>query len=217
MFNYHGPFADVYYSLFEEYETLYAKSPEKFVEWKDIKTMTISEILDPSYGYIEVPDYVVYLFGLPIVQRMANLKQLSFTYLTLSGANHTRLEHSIGVFHLATKVFTSIRERLDDFSSENFEDLKVLLGCVALLHDIGHPSFGHSLDGLSGKLREIIRSGDRAGLITTGPKKLDTLLGQYIITQNEQMSEALKQVTRSKIKNPKIAEFFKEAVAQIVL
>lgn len=67
-------------------------------------------------------------------QRLRRIKQMAFTYLVYPGANHTRFEHSIGVFHLASELCRKLG--LNDDDSQ-----KVRL--FALLHDIGHLPFSH--------------------------------------------------------------------------
>ncbi|MEK6978966.1 MAG: HD domain-containing protein [Candidatus Micrarchaeota archaeon] len=67
-------------------------------------------------------------------QRLRRIKQMAFTYLVYPGANHTRFEHSIGVFHLASELCRKLGLSDDDAQ-------KVRL--FALLHDIGHLPFSH--------------------------------------------------------------------------
>ncbi|WP_456472745.1 HD domain-containing protein [Methanocaldococcus sp.] len=70
-------------------------------------------------------------------QRLRNIKQTGLTYLVYPSANHTRFEHSIGTLYLAGRM----GEKL------NIENLD-LLRVSALLHDIGHPPFSHTLEVL---------------------------------------------------------------------
>ncbi|ADG13671.1 HD domain-containing protein [Methanocaldococcus infernus] len=68
-------------------------------------------------------------------QRLRNIKQTGLTYLVYPSANHTRFEHSIGTLYVASRM----GEKL------GVEDLE-LLRVAALLHDIGHPPFSHTLE-----------------------------------------------------------------------
>jgi HD superfamily phosphohydrolase len=80
------------------------------------------------------------------VQKLSRIKQLGPTWLIYPGAVHTRLIHSLGVYHLSHKIIISLltrgaplsldREGIDDFL------------CASLLHDIGHFPYAHSLKEL---------------------------------------------------------------------
>ena len=68
------------------------------------------------------------------VQRLRGISQLGMANLVYPGANHTRFEHSLGVFHLAGLCARSLRLS---------EDQRKNLRGAALLHDIGHGPFSH--------------------------------------------------------------------------
>jgi putative nucleotidyltransferase with HDIG domain len=67
-------------------------------------------------------------------QRLRNIKQTGLTYLVYPSANHTRFEHSLGTMFIASKI------------SEKINADKELTRVSALLHDIGHPPFSHTLE-----------------------------------------------------------------------
>jgi len=66
-----------------------------------------------------------------------DIKQLGFAHLVFPGAHHTRLEHSLGTYHMAFKAAEQIN--LD-------KDEKEIITCAAFLHDIGHGPFSHTLE-----------------------------------------------------------------------
>ncbi len=72
----------------------------------------------------------------PHFQRLRYIRQVGFLYLTYPGANHTRLEHSIGTM----KVTRDICEVLGIDNEE--------LVMSALLHDIGHTPFSHQSEDI---------------------------------------------------------------------
>ncbi|RZN63177.1 HD domain-containing protein [Methanonatronarchaeum sp. AMET6-2] len=90
-------------------------------------------IKDPVHGYIPVEDFVLDLVDTSVVQRLRRIKQLGFSYLVYPGANHTRFEHSLGAYHLACEVCSSL-------GIEGCREIKA----AALLHDIGHGPFSHT-------------------------------------------------------------------------
>src|SRR5699024_10958542 len=68
-------------------------------------------------------------------------KQLGTTYLTFHGAEHSRFNHSLGVYEIVRRMINKF-ERYDDWNSEE----RLLCLCAALLHDLGHGPFSHSFE-----------------------------------------------------------------------
>jgi HD superfamily phosphohydrolase len=75
----------------------------------------------------------------PEIQRLYNIKQLGFAHLVFPGAHHTRLEHSLGTYYMAFKAAQKLN--LDEKEKET-------IACAALLHDIGHGPFSHTLESI---------------------------------------------------------------------
>jgi len=94
-------------------------------------------IRDPIHDYIELDDLALALIETPQVQRLRRIKQLGFSNLVYPGANHTRFEHSLGVYHLAKHLVKQVDE----------QQRNELLA-AALLHDIGHGPFSHATEDL---------------------------------------------------------------------
>lgn len=92
---------------------------------------------DPIYGYIDVNGCALDIVNSPFFQRLRHVKQLAFSYLTFHGAQHTRFEHSLGVYHLAKQLVAQFD--IDKAVEEEF--------CLAaLLHDIGHHPYSHAFE-----------------------------------------------------------------------
>lgn len=96
-------------------------------------------IRDPIHGDIKIEDVFLDLIEAPEVQRLYNIKQLGFAHLVFPGAHHTRLEHSLGTYHLACQIAEKLGLTRDE---------KKLISCAAILHDIGHGPFSHTLESL---------------------------------------------------------------------
>jgi hypothetical protein len=92
---------------------------------------------DPIHGFIELSDLLEELINTPEVQRLAWIRQTGLTSLVYPGANHTRLEHSLGVAFVAGQI----AEHLGLSQKE-----KDLIQAVGLLHDIGHTPMSHALE-----------------------------------------------------------------------
>ena len=61
----------------------------------------MKQIYDPVHGFIQLTPLMIKIIDTPEFQRLRDLKQLGATYLVFPSATHTRLEHSLGVAHLA--------------------------------------------------------------------------------------------------------------------
>lgn len=96
-------------------------------------------IRDSIHGNIKIDGIFLELMALPELQRLQWIKQLGFTHLVYPGANHTRLEHSLGTFCVAKKMAEAL--------GLTPIDTKVV-SIAGLLHDIGHGPFSHTLEYL---------------------------------------------------------------------
>jgi HD superfamily phosphohydrolase len=74
-------------------------------------------------------------------QRLRRIKQLGLGLYTYQGAEHSRFTHSLGAFHLMTRVLDRFEERY----SINPED-RIAARAAALLHDVGHGPFSHVME-----------------------------------------------------------------------
>ncbi len=96
-------------------------------------------IKDSVHDYIEVEGVAADLIDTPAVQRLRRVRQLSTVRLVYPSANHTRFEHSLGVYHLARAA----ADRLDLPDEEAGR-----VHAAALLHDVGHGPYGHQTEGV---------------------------------------------------------------------
>ena len=61
-------------------------------------------IRDPIHGDIKLEGLFLDLLETPEIQRLYNIKQLGLAHLVFPGAHHTRLEHSLGTYYMASKA-----------------------------------------------------------------------------------------------------------------
>lgn len=105
------------------------------------------QIKDPVHGYIELDrELVDRIVDTRPFQRLRYIRQLSATHLVYPGANHTRFEHSLGVYHLGRTVFKNLRTQsyfTHKMTTAGLDEIQRTLECACLLHDIGHPPFSH--------------------------------------------------------------------------
>lgn len=98
---------------------------------------------DPVHRYIHVRDQVIWdLIATKEFQRLRRIRQLGTTYLVFHGAEHSRFNHSLGVYEIVRRITDDVfRGR-----SEWDEQERLLILCAALLHDLGHGPFSHAFE-----------------------------------------------------------------------
>lgn len=97
---------------------------------------------DPVHRYVHVRDRVIWdLIAAPEFQRLRRIKQLGTSNLTFHGAEHSRFNHSLGVYEIVRRIIYNFQGK-DHWN----DDERLLCLCAALLHDLGHGPFSHSFE-----------------------------------------------------------------------
>ena len=115
---------------------------------KSERKMPKKVIRDPVHGYITVSEDLCRAFvDTPLFQRLRSIEQTSMRWL-FPGGRHDRFIHSLGVYHLAVRLYAALKENSDD-------DIKAILAkpelentfvIAALMHDCGHAPFSHTTE-----------------------------------------------------------------------
>src|SRR5438105_10038224 len=108
------------------------------------------EVRCPVHGFIPISDWEREIINQPAFQRLRRIRQLGWTDQVYPGAMHTRFEHSLGVMHMATRLYEAIVGRSYDvlkdelaYNDDGLRRDKALVRLTALLHDVGHGPFSH--------------------------------------------------------------------------
>jgi HD superfamily phosphohydrolase len=80
----------------------------------------------------------------PQIQRMRGIRQLGLAHLLYPSANHTRFEHSLGVAHMADQIMNAVAKSKNGDSLQPEE--RRFTRALAIVHDVGHVPFGHTLE-----------------------------------------------------------------------
>ena len=97
-------------------------------------------IKDSVHDHIQVEGVAAALLDTEPVQRLRHIKQLGTVHLVYPSANHTRFEHSLGVYHLADRALSHLG--IDGVQAERVR-------AAALLHDVGHGPYSHNVEDVT--------------------------------------------------------------------
>ncbi|WP_017756657.1 HD domain-containing protein [Calidifontibacillus oryziterrae] len=97
---------------------------------------------DPVHRYVHVRDRLIWdLIGTAEFQRLRRIRQLGTSFFTFHGAEHSRFNHSLGVYEVIRRIIENFQGR------EHWDNNERLLSLsAALLHDVGHGPFSHSFE-----------------------------------------------------------------------
>ncbi len=98
-------------------------------------------IRDAVHGDIELGALEMELIDTPEFQRLRGIKQLGTACLVYPSALHTRFEHSLGTAWMAHRLVDVVRVKTAVSDAE-----ESVIRAAALLHDITHIPFGHTLE-----------------------------------------------------------------------
>jgi uncharacterized protein len=99
---------------------------------------------DAVHGDLDFTDDELAVIDTGTFQRLRQIKQLGAACLVYPSATHTRFEHSLGACGVAKKMVAAIRRNCGE-KSISAEDER-LIGIYALVHDITHIPFGHTIE-----------------------------------------------------------------------
>ncbi|WP_127588651.1 HD domain-containing protein [Paenibacillus koleovorans] len=107
---------------------------------------------DPVHKYIYVQDQPIWdLINTREFQRLRRIRQLGTSFMTFHGAEHSRFTHSLGVYEVARKIISQFERNA---YSEWPREERLLALSAALMHDIGHGPFSHSVERVFGTHHE---------------------------------------------------------------
>lgn len=101
----------------------------------------------PELDNVPLTAAVVAVIDHPHFQRLRRVRQLGPTWLVYPGAVHTRFEHAIGVYGTATRYLRSLLQLERVRHGLDAVDVRTVLA-AALLHDVGHYPFAHTLEAI---------------------------------------------------------------------
>ncbi len=109
-------------------------------------------VKDPVHKDIELTQTDIEIIDTTQFQRLRYIKQLGPAIFVYPSAQHSRFEHSLGTVYTAQRIIDAINRNVNGNTELDSRDI-YLIRLVALLHDLVHLPFGHTLED-EGKLFE---------------------------------------------------------------
>lgn len=147
----------------------------------------LHEVRDAVHVFVEFDEDERRVINSPAFQRLQHIHQLALTYKVYPGATHRRFEHSLGVMHLAGRIYDvitrpdkitdAVRETMPAPTQSDHGYWRTVVRMAALCHDMGHLPFSHAAE------RELLPEGVDHERIT------------WDIVNSEPMTEILASIT----------------------
>jgi HD superfamily phosphohydrolase len=89
---------------------------------------------------------------------------MGLAFLDFPGLTHSRLEHSIGVMHVADQLFQATRQNgrtpkaFDAARPGPVDPIRQAVRLAALFHDLGHPPFSHAVEATFKRFPALLES-----------------------------------------------------------
>lgn len=125
---------------------------------KEARTLLdpVDVIRDPLHGDIRLTSFERALIDSKEFQRLRNINQLAMTVIAYPSAVHNRFIHSLGTLHVCSEMIATCNENaevygrlatmVDAIPVRVNSYATVLARLCALLHDMAHVPFGHTLE-----------------------------------------------------------------------
>lgn len=173
---------------------------------------------DSIHGFVNLSYFAVRVIDTPQFQRLRYIKQLGTCSFVFPNAVHTRFEHSIGTYNVASECLNTIvlntePELIDEYLA-NIPELNgyfqrrynnkihvldeyvcELIKIAALCHDIGHGPFSHVFDDY------FIQSTDKKDIFGASHEERSGILIEQIIKQDPELSSIIHDNEIQFIKN----------------
>jgi HD superfamily phosphohydrolase len=145
---------------------------------------------DPVHRYVHVREELIWdLINSAEFQRLRRIKQLGTSYFTFHGGEHSRFNHSLGVYEIMRRILETFEGRI-----LLSEEEKLLCLCAALLHDVGHGPFSHSFEKVFRYDHE-----DWTRAILTGDTEINLILRRMGDSFPQKVSEVIAKTYENKL------------------
>lgn len=116
-------------------------------------------IHDTLWGTQLLAKHEIAIIDTPLIQRLRQIRQTAFAYLTYPSSLHSRFEHTIGVMSQCTRLGNALHSKYrEKVTPETIANVRL----SALLHDCGHGPFSHTSEEIYRflpEMRELTKPG----------------------------------------------------------
>jgi HD superfamily phosphohydrolase len=119
------------------------------VDTNELEKSRVRSIRDPIHGDIQLDPIESAIVDTRIFQRLRYIRQNGLLHLVFPGAVHTRFAHSLGTMDIARRVAESLFGPMRHSATKAIEYLSQAFRLAALLHDVGHCAFSHSIEHIT--------------------------------------------------------------------
>lgn len=163
---------------------------------------------DPVHDYVHIRDHVILdLIETREFQRLRRIKQLGTSSFTFHGAEHTRFNHSLGVYEITRRIISQFQRNYLSVSETDglWQPKERLVAlCAALLHDVGHGPFSHTFEGIFNTNHERI-----TGQIITSP---ETEINQVLRRLGDDFPNRVASVIDKTYPNKQVVELISSQI-----
>lgn len=146
---------------------------------------TMRTIRDSIHGDIALPPIHSSVVDTVEFQRLRYIRQNGLLHFVFPGAVHTRFAHSLGAMALARRLIRSLLHRVSAHEPAGVTYIALVFELAALLHDVGHCAFSHSIEAVTTKSGPLLST-----LSDVFPKWGESeLLATYLRAYPEQRGE----------------------------
>nr|VZI42138.1 unnamed protein product [Spirometra erinaceieuropaei] len=140
---------------------------------------------DAVHGLIEVEPLMLKVIDTAEFQRLRNIKQLGPVVFVFPTCTHTRFEHSLGTYHLISRLLRAIQADVPCEAVRLTEAECTAVKLAALCHDLGHGPFSHLWE-------YFMRSGGPKYRVATHEKLSGRIL-RRIVEQNPDVAASISE------------------------
>lgn len=130
---------------------------------------------DPVHGDIRLTEFEWSVIRTPEFQRLGYIRQLGTAHYVFRGALHSRMLHAIGTLHIVNQIINNAEEAHADIVDDS---VRLQARLYALVHDVCHIAFGHTLEDELGIFERHDRNHARADRLLHNKSQLAVLLRQ---------------------------------------
>ena len=140
---------------------------------------------DSLWGTSKLSSAEVSFLDTPLLQRLRQIRQTGFAYMTYPSTTHSRFEHTLGVVLNIKRLGEALINDKGDkrLTETDLQQLRI----AGLLHDIGHGPFSHTSEEVYGTLPqfELFKKGFSGREAPRNPGPLDFEFSQISSVQQK--------------------------------